>query len=170
MSDEHPGQKLRIVTDKPSDFVAGEINMDDSFLHFINLEDNEPMKADLSVPTLGGGSEELVIDDLRIKFHRTIRIPDDNRLHQLPKSLGAFPLYNVGAFSERLPEHITEIGGIFFPMWQREAMWIQFESAVRSFAVRVNIGKVNAISGLTLNEKADKQDYVWTHHSVFGRY
>ncbi|KAF8248968.1 hypothetical protein K440DRAFT_660501 [Wilcoxina mikolae CBS 423.85] len=158
--DEHPLQKLGVVTDKPSDFVAGEINMDDSFLHFINLEDKEPMNATLSVPTSGGGSEELVIDDLRIKFHRTIRIPDDNRLHQLPKSLGAFPLYNVGAFSERLPEHIAETGGVFFPMWQREAMWIQFESLAKSYAVRVNVGKVNAISGLTLNEKAVKQDYI----------
>ncbi|KAF8540479.1 hypothetical protein BDD12DRAFT_804492 [Trichophaea hybrida] len=158
--DEYPAQKLRIVTNKPSDFVAGEINMDDSFLHFINLEHNEPMTADLSVPTSGGGSEELVIDGLRIKFHRTIRIPDDNRLHQLPKSLGAFSLYNVSAFSERLPEHISETGGVFFPMWQREAMWIQFKSLAKSFAVRVNVGKVNVISGLTLDEKAVKQDYV----------
>jgi len=165
VSEEHPGQNIEVVTQIPSNFAAGVINIDDTLLHFINLEDgnDKALTAGLGVPTFSSGSEELIVDGtLHIKFHRTIRMPDDNRLHQLPKSLGSFPLYNVGAFPSRFPEYISHTGGVFFPMWQREAMWIQFESVdkMRTFAVRVNIGKVNAISGLTLLEKSTTQDYV----------
>ncbi|KAI4225969.1 MAG: hypothetical protein LQ349_006965, partial [Xanthoria aureola] len=37
-------------------------------------------------------------------------------------------------------------GGLFIPMYQREAMWINFE-ARRPFAVQIYVGGVNAVSG-----------------------
>ncbi|MCJ1310663.1 hypothetical protein MMC25_004329 [Agyrium rufum] len=85
---------------------------------------------------------------LDITFQRTIRVPDtlDTKLNTLPPSLGPFPLFNTAQFTHRLPADIVAKGGIFMPMYQREAMWINF-SAERSFAVRIYVGGVNAVSG-----------------------
>jgi hypothetical protein len=63
-----------------------------------------------------------VDDALQLIFHRTVRMPDYDRLHSLPDSLGNFPLYNTEDYVDRLPKHILEKGGIFLPMWQREAL------------------------------------------------
>ena len=167
--DEHSSvpetRELTVHASAQSDFATGIINIDDSFIHFANLEDDEGelVEANLDYATSTSGFLKLEVDrNLHIQFHRTVRMPDDNRLHQLPPSLGVFPLYNVGAFSDRLPESIAKSGGVFLPMWQREAMWIQLESSDSKamYAVRVNVGQVNAISGLTLEEKSRKQDYV----------
>jgi hypothetical protein len=77
------------------------------------------MTAEIGSP-LSSGSESLIVDEsLKITFHRTLRMPDDDKLHQLPQSLGTFPLFNVDAFSSRLPGNTAEQSGIFFPMWQR---------------------------------------------------
>ena len=45
---------------------------------------------------------------------------------------------------------------------QTEAMWFQFEntSLNSKYAIRINVGKVNAISGLPIHEVAGRQDYV----------
>jgi hypothetical protein len=101
-----------------------------------------------------------------VSFERTPRMPDDNKLHQLPGSLGSYDLFSVDSYASRLPANISESGGVFFPMWQREAMWLNFKSKQRKCAVRVFMGHVNAISGLTMEETAEqkgdnrKQDYV----------
>ncbi len=153
-----PSIELVVVEDKPSDFDAGEINVEDTFIHFANLEKGlPPLHAEL-----GHGTSLVVDDHLEIAFHRTLRMPDDNRLHQLPQSLGYFPLYNVEAFSSRLPDRIVDRGGVFFPMWQREAMWLQFKNKTqeRKYAIRINLGKINAVSGLRITEVSKKQDYV----------
>ncbi|OMP81768.1 hypothetical protein BK809_0006076, partial [Diplodia seriata] len=96
-----------------------------------------------------------------------IRLPDDDRIHPLPPSTGTFPLYNINAFSHILPEQIAAKGGIFFPMWQREAMWIEFEAfehidsnGPTQYAVRINLGEINAITGKSIREVSDVQDYV----------
>jgi hypothetical protein len=162
---EKAKKKLTVVVDKPSNFEACEINHKDTLLHFLDLEEGLPqaVSASLDGDSSTSASERLVVDDsLVINFHRTIRLPDDNRIHQLPKSLGSFPLYNISAFAQRLPEHIVETGGVFFAMWQREALWIEFKNrdAGKSYAVRINVGGVNAVSGLTLMEKTATQDYV----------
>jgi hypothetical protein len=162
---EKAKKKLTVVADKPSNFEACEINHKDTLLHFLNLEEGLPqaVSASLDGDSSTSASERLVIDDsLVITFHRTIRLPDDNRIHQLPSSLGSFPLYNISAFAQRLPEHIVETGGVLFAMWQREALWIEFENLdeEKKYAVRINVGGVNAVSGLTLMEKTATQDYV----------
>lgn len=104
----------------------------------------------------------MIDDQLEITFHRTLRMPDDVKTHPLPASRGTFPLYNVDAFSSRLPENISQRGGLFFPMWQREALWFNFQnnSKTTRYAIRVNIGHINAISGLDIFEAAEKQDYI----------
>ena len=52
-------------------------------------------------------------------------------------------------------------------MYQREAMWMSFspphdsESSGSSFAVKISIGGVNALTGLSQRENAiGKQDYL----------
>jgi hypothetical protein len=50
-------------------------------------------------------------------------------------------------------------------MYQREAMWMSFEPARRntpqSYAVKVSVGGVNALTGLLQNQTVEgKQDYV----------
>ncbi|KAI4696651.1 uncharacterized protein J4E88_000828 [Alternaria novae-zelandiae] len=101
-----------------------------------------------------------------MSLERTPRMPDDNKLHQLPGSLGSYDLFSVEAYADRLPDNITESGGVLFPMWQREAMWLNFGPTNQQCAVRVFMGHVNTISGLTMEETADEksdeleQDYI----------
>lgn len=90
---------------------------------------------------------------IEVTFHRAPRMPDDNKLHQLPGSLGTFELYNVESYTGHLPMSIREVGGVFLGMWQREAMWINFEvNQISRWAVRVFIGRINAVSGLIMDQ------------------
>lgn len=150
-----------------SNYNSKEIYIDDTLIHFANLDDeivNTPLAANFDVQDSEIRSKEVVVDEfLRIKFHRTVRLPDDDRVHMLPQSLGRYQLFNPSSFSARLPEHIARAGGVMFPMWQREAMWIEFERTGnydRYYAIRINLGKVNAITGLPMTEKSELQDYV----------
>lgn len=95
-----------------------------------------------------------------ISFKRTLRIPDDNQRYSLPPSLGNFPLHHVDDFSN-LPENYVKRGGIFFPMYQSEAMWISF-NGMYPCAVKIAAGKINAVSGESWSEglSSDKQDYI----------
>lgn len=96
-----------------------------------------------------------------IDFQRTLRIPDDNREYPLPPGLGRFPVEHVDDFADRLPEAWRQHGGVMIPMYQSEAMWINF-SGDYPCAVKVAAGKVNAVSGKAwTNGLADNpQDYV----------
>ena len=53
---------------------------------------------------------------LKISFHRTIRVPDNNHDSNLPPSLGLFPLYSVASYTESLPAPMARKGGLFLPM------------------------------------------------------
>jgi hypothetical protein len=57
-------------------------------------------------------------EHLNISFRRTIRIPEDGRVHKLPPDLGSFPLFNVENFKDRLPKEMVIKGGLFFPMYR----------------------------------------------------
>lgn len=96
-----------------------------------------------------------------IEFQRTLRIPDDNRSYSLPPGLGNFPLKHVDDYSEKLPERWTHHGGIFFPMYQAEAMWINFNGDY-PVAIKIAAGKINAITGKQWNNTLhdQPQDYV----------
>ena len=84
--------------------------------------------------------------ELRIEFQRTLRIPDDNRSYHLPPGLGEFPLYRVDDYPDNLPDTWEEHGGVFLPMYQTEAMWINFH-ADYPMAVKIAAGKINAVTG-----------------------
>jgi len=105
---------------------------------------------------------------LRLEFQRTLRIPDDEGDYPLPPGLGAFPLRHVDDFGPRLPASWNEHGGVMMPMFQAEAMWIDFSSshiddrAEYCFAVKIATGKVNAVTGEDWRDGINRgpQDYL----------
>jgi len=105
---------------------------------------------------------------LEINLQRALRIPDDDGLYPLPPGLGRFPLQHVDDFAERVAKTWIEHGGVMFPMYQSEAMWICFNTTYDSergieypFAIKIATGKINAVSGkeweFGLNR--EEQDY-----------
>lgn len=106
---------------------------------------------------------------LSLDLMRTLRIADDNTTHMLPPGLGRFPLRHVDDFATSVPETWLEHGGVFFPMYQSEAMWLSFSSddldgraTSYPFAIKVAAGKINAVTGETWTNDlhADPQDYM----------
>jgi hypothetical protein len=107
-----------------------------------------------------------------IEFQRTLRIPDDNKDYPLPPGLGRFPLQHVDDFAARVPPSWIEHGGVMLPMYQSEAMWLNFSSdydvergVSYPFAIKIATGKINAVSGQTWNKglhRRPRQDYVVT--------
>jgi len=92
----------------------------------------------------------IVNHDLHIAFKRTIRVPDNKTSFDLPPGLGDFPLHKISDHVEKLPNHMTTKGGLFFPMYQSEAMWINFicsRSRKTSYYIKIYVGGVNAVSG-----------------------
>lgn len=105
---------------------------------------------------------------LTIELQRTLRIPDDGRDYPLPPGLGRFPIEHVDDHARRLPASWVRRGGVIAPMYQSEALWLNFrtkhirDQAAYPFAIQVATGKVNAVTGdawgAGLNRRP--QDYV----------
>jgi hypothetical protein len=107
-------------------------------------------------------NEEAVLE---IEFQRTLRIPDDGKRHALPPGLGSFPLRHVDDFAEKVPERWIEHGGVMLPMYQSEALWLNFcgfMSGAYPFAVKIATGKINAVTGKAWKDGLNRrpQDYV----------
>lgn len=109
--------------------------------------------------------------DMSVEFQRTLRIPDDDRDYALPPGLGCFPLRHVDDFAADVPPSWIRHGGVMLPMYQSEAMWLNFNGryvtdhgAHYPFAVKVAAGKINAVTGESWSDglATDPQDYmVW---------
>ena len=56
-----------------------------------------------------------------ISFERTLRVPDNQVVNNLPPSLGQFPLFSVADY-KMMPEEMAKKGGVFLPMYQREGL------------------------------------------------
>jgi len=100
---------------------------------------------------------------LRVDFQRTLRIPDDDRDYPLPPGLGCFPLQHVDDFASGVPEAWLRHGGVMLPMYQSEALWLNFESHHDyPFAVKVAAGKIDAVTGDDWNDGLHRkpQDYL----------
>jgi hypothetical protein len=98
-----------------------------------------------------------------VNFQRTLRLPDDGGTYPLPPGLGRFPLYRVAGLARHVPAEWRQRGGAFFPMYQREALWLAFDGASwKPNAVQVGIGGINAVSGAPWEEglSADPQNYL----------
>jgi hypothetical protein len=97
----------------------------------------------------------------KIDFQRTLRIPDDNREYSLPPGLGRFQMEHTDDHSSKLPSIWAERGGVLLPMFQSEALWINFSGGY-PFAVKIATGKVNAVTGEMWSNALVKvpQDYL----------
>jgi hypothetical protein len=85
---------------------------------------------------------------MTIDFQRTLRIPDDDRTYPLPPGLGSFPLSHVDDHADRVSETWKRHGGVMLPMYQSEAMWLNFDASDGyAFAVKIAAGKINAVTG-----------------------
>lgn len=99
----------------------------------------------------------------KISFHRTLRVPEDGHDYPLPAGLGAFPIHRVEDYADTVPPQWLEEGGFFIPLYQREALFIQFEGEEWCPAIaKVCVGQINAITGKPYSEKLSphSQDYV----------
>lgn len=85
--------------------------------------------------------------ELRVTFHRTVRVPDDGNEYPLPPSLGTFPLRVV----DDRPA---------LPMWRSEACWIKFDGRY-PFLVKVGVGDIDAVTGGSWSAQPDfeREDY-----------
>lgn len=100
-----------------------------------------------------------------ITFMRTLRVPDDGRENCLPPGLGIFEIEHVADHANRLSPEWVEHGGVLLPMYQAEAMWLNFDSEFDyPFAVKIGTGKRCAITGKAWREGFNKslrhQNYV----------
>ena len=99
----------------------------------------------------------------RISFHRTLRIPEDGRNYPLPAGFGRLPIVRVEDYAERVPEKWLEQGGFIIPLYQREALFLEFAGVKwRPAIAKVSVGRINAISGKEhdLKIRPHRQDYV----------
>ena len=106
---------------------------------------------------------------LTIDFQRTLRIPDDAKNYPLPPGLGSFPLRHIDDHASRLPAGWLKRGGVLLPMWQAEALWLNFHSKYilnretqYRFAIKIATGKISAITGETWQRGLTRnpQDYL----------
>jgi len=100
---------------------------------------------------------------MSLEFQRTLRIPDDDAVHYLPPGLGSFPMRHVDDFTERVPGDWCKHGGVMLPMFQSEAMWVNFDSLSEfPFLVKIAAGKINAVTGNQWQDRPvdDPQDYM----------
>ena len=88
-----------------------------------------------------------------INFQRTLKIPDSDETYPLPPGLGRFPVRHAEDYAPELPDDTNTRGGVILPMWQAEAMWLNFsnkgpESGLPfPVAIKVAAGKINAVTG-----------------------
>jgi len=106
---------------------------------------------------------------LTVDFQRTLRIPDDGRDYPLPPGLGSFPLRHIDDHAERVRESWLKRGGVLLPMWQSEALWLNFSCHYVSdrqtqypLAVKVATGRISAITGESWRRLLSRnpQDYL----------
>jgi len=78
----------------------------------------------------------------------------------LPPGFGRFPLLHVDDHIDKTPKSWRRHGGVFLPMYQAEAMWLDF-TADYPMAVKVAAGKINALTGKDWTDELSlPQDYL----------
>ena len=106
---------------------------------------------------------------VKIDLQRTLRLPDDGEDHYLPPGLGRFPLRHVDDFDLGNQDAIKKRGGLIMPMFQADALWINFEPLTSDFedeeypvAIKIGTGKTCAVSGDSWTDSLnqDPQDYI----------
>lgn len=99
----------------------------------------------------------------RISFNRTLRIPEDGKIYPLPAGFGRLPILRVEDYAEKLPAKWVSEGGFVIPLYQREALFLEFSGVSWHPGIaKVSAGRVNAVSGKPhdLAIRNHRQDYV----------
>jgi len=121
--------------------------------------------------------DEYNYDELEISVNRTLRVPEDGTVYNLPALFGPFPLLSVDRLRGRLPDAMTKKSGLLIPVFQREALSLGFKPVLKpglkditldpsrqrgSFAVKVLAGSVNVVSGSLFRSDDENtgQDYI----------
>lgn len=104
---------------------------------------------------------------IRIDFQRTLRLPDDGHDYHLPPGLGCFPLRHIEDFDLGASNHRKARGGIIMPMFQTDALWLNFGllgygRSEFPVVLKIGAGKINAVSGEKWVDglSQDPQNYV----------
>jgi hypothetical protein len=108
---------------------------------------------------------------LGISFKRTLRVPDDGNIYPLPADLGNFPVFHTEDFAQNIPDTWSSRGGVIIPMYQKEALWIDFGSMIYLHgrnnqeypcAIKIGTGKICAITGQQWSNELSQsqQNYV----------
>ncbi|KAK2044563.1 hypothetical protein LZ31DRAFT_565829 [Colletotrichum somersetense] len=170
---------LVVIADGSSsyDVEAGlRINQKESLVEFYNgcFRKVAVSNSSASLSVEKRGSTLTVQDEVdpritsSITFQRTLRLPEDGKLHGTSEFLGPFPLFSADEHASRLPPAMNSKGGMFFPMFQREGLAISLSSEddhARTikheidpdrFAVKVYAGSINCLSGRTASETDDE--------------
>lgn len=98
-----------------------------------------------------------------ISFNRTLRVPEDGKDYPLPAGFGTLPIYRVEDYADKVPSKWLDEGGFFIPLYQREALYIEFGGeSWRPTIAKIAVGRVNAVSGKSFTEQlsSTEQDYV----------
>ncbi|MCC5841860.1 MAG: hypothetical protein JJT96_17225 [Opitutales bacterium] len=98
----------------------------------------------------------LISTRIAISFQRTLRIPDDGKEYPLPAGLGRFPIEHVDDYADRLPPAWKRHGGVMIPLYQREALWLNFDGSYPT-ALRVGTGKVCCVTGEAWSDRLSKK-------------
>ncbi|KAF9523328.1 hypothetical protein CPB83DRAFT_863076 [Crepidotus variabilis] len=159
-----PVKRVEVV-DAPLPLQPFQIALDEPFIQFYNKRIAPQPHPPTHEAELSHGDNVVSVCDLRIRFHRTVRVPDNDKTHALPPDMGPFKLFSVGNLVQKLPKQIVSNGGAFLSMYQREAMWISFHQSNfdqgARYAVKISVGGINALTGLAQHESAKgKQDYL----------
>jgi hypothetical protein len=152
----------------------------DYFNEFVRVNNkNKPtMKQELRYGDRVSLSDPIRRCDITVSFRRTLRIPEDGKTYPLPACFDSFQLLKVDNFLNNLSTDIVAKGGLFFPMFQREALAVAFDAtaphqfktgetdwllqrAKESFAIRMYAGSINCISGKAFGDHSSGgQDYI----------
>lgn len=98
-----------------------------------------------------------------ISFNRTLRVPEDGKRYPLPVGMGKLPIYRVEDYADKVPSKWLQEGGFFIPLYQREALFIEFAGVKwRPSIAKVAVGMINAVNGRLFEEsiRPNEQDYV----------
>lgn len=99
-----------------------------------------------------------------ISFQRTVRVPDDGRDFALPSSLGSLPIFSIADYINTVPfKWLINGCGVFIPMYQSEAMWINFHYPHwHPHCLKIGAGGINIVDGKTFDDKLVKgrSDYL----------
>lgn len=110
--------------------------------------------------------------DLKIAFHRTLRVPKDIRVNILPVSPDRFPSQPLPAYSQKL--QASKIASlinrankpdVYFLVLLYEAMWISFSTpAGTEYKVSILTSGMNVVTGKNWGKRKSKydsaQDYI----------